>query len=165
MRPRGGLTPALTPLPNFRTSLWAPLHIRKGYYMPGSAPARIYSANVMHCVRGTVNYATTNVATGVEIGTIPAGSFVGEVLCHVTTAFNAATTNVLVVGTAADDDGFAAAAGTLSGAAGVKIGLTGAQSGDTLTADTPVVVKYTQTGTAATAGVAQVVVTFYPHVT
>jgi hypothetical protein len=133
--------------------------------MPGSAPARIYSANVIHAVRGTVNYATTNIATGVEIGTIPAGSFVMPGTVHITTAFNAATTNVLVVGTAADDDGFMAAAGTLSGATGVKTTLTGAQSGDTLTADTPVVVKYTQTGTAATAGVASVILPFYPHVT
>jgi hypothetical protein len=105
------------------------------------------------------------VATGVEIGTIPAGSFVFPCHVQITTAFNAATTNVLVVGTAADDDGFATTAATLPGATGVKINLTGAQTGDVLTADTPVVVKYTQTGTAATAGVAVVVVPFYPHVT
>jgi hypothetical protein len=137
--------------------------------MPGSAPARIYSANVMHCVRGTVNYATTNVATGVEIGTIPAGSFVTAVHVHVTTAFNAATTNVLEVGTAADPDGFATSTQTASGTIGAKLNIgtssPAAQLGDFLTADTPVVVKYTQTGTAATAGVAQVVVSFYPHVT
>src|SRR5918993_3457688 len=133
--------------------------------MPGSAPARIYSANVIHAVRGTVNYATANVATGVEIGTIPAGSFVAGTHVHIVTAFNAATTNVLTVGTAADDDGFATSAGTVAGTPGVKLNLTGAQSGDTLTADTPVVFKYTQTGTAATTGVAQAVVTFYPHVT
>jgi hypothetical protein len=133
--------------------------------MPGSAPARIYSSNTMHCIRATCRYDASGIATGVEIGTIPAGSFVTGVWVHVTTAFNAATTNVLVVGTAADDDGFAAAAGTLSGATGVKANLTGAQSGDTLTADTPVVMKYTQTGTAATAGVASILVNFYPHVT
>lgn len=133
--------------------------------MPGSAPARVYSANVLHSIRGRINFDSAGAATGIEIGTIPAGSFVMAATVHVITAFNAATTNVLVVGTAADDDGFAVAGGTLAGATGVKTGLLGAQSGDTLTADTPVVVKYTQTGTAATAGAAQVVVSFYPHVT
>jgi hypothetical protein len=119
--------------------------------MPGSAPARIYSSNTMHCIRGRMNFDTSGAATGVEIGTIPAGSFVAGVHVHVITAFNAATTNVLVVGTAADDDGFATTAATLSG--------------DTLTADTPVVMKYTQTGTAASAGAAAILVNFYPHVT
>jgi len=133
--------------------------------MAGSAPARVFSSNTLHCIRGRIKFDTSGAATGIEIGTIPAGSFVGSVTVHVATAFNAATTNVLVVGTAADDDGFAVAAGTLSGATGLKTALFGAQSGDTLTADTPVVVKYTQTGTAATAGDAQVLVTFYPHAT
>lgn len=133
--------------------------------MPGSAPARVYSANVLHAVRGRINFDSSGAATGIEIGTIPAGSFVLPATVHVITAFNAATTNVLEVGTAADADGFATSAGTASGATGIKTSLTGAQSGDTLTADTPVVVKYTQTGTAATAGVAQVIVPYYPHVT
>lgn len=133
--------------------------------MPGSAPARVMSVNCVHAVRGTISFDSTGAATGIEIGTIPAGSFVLPATVHVITAFNAATTNVLEVGTAADADGFATAAGTASGTAGVKTSLTGAQSGDTLTADTPVVMKFTQTGAAATAGRAQVVVEFYPHVT
>lgn len=133
--------------------------------MAGSAPARVFSANVQHCIRGRIKFDTSGVATGVEIGTIPAGSFVSSVSAHIITAFNAATTNVLVVGTAADDDGFALSAGVIAGTTGVKNGLVGAQSGDTLTADTPVVVKFTQTGTAATAGEAQVLLHFYPHYT
>lgn len=133
--------------------------------MAGSAPARIMSVNCVHALRGRINFDSSGAATGIEIGTIPAGSFVGPVTVHVITAFNAATTNVLEVGTTADPDGFATSAGTASGATGVKLNLTGAQSGDTLTADTPVVVRFTQTGAAATAGVAQVVVEFYPHVT
>lgn len=133
--------------------------------MPGSAPARIMSVNCIHAVRGRINFDSSGVATGVEIGTIPAGSFVMPATVHIITAFNAATTNVLEVGTAADADGFVTSAGAIAGTTGVKTSLTGAQSGDTLTADTPVVVKFTQTGTPATTGVAQVVVPFYPHVT
>jgi hypothetical protein len=131
--------------------------------MPGSAPARIMSVNCIHALRATIRYS--NVGTPVEIGTIPAGSFVKGVWVHVTTAFNAATTNTLDIGTTADADGFAAAAGTLVGATGIKANLTGAQSGDTLTADTVVTATVGATGTAATAGVASVLVEFYPHVT
>jgi hypothetical protein len=131
--------------------------------MPGSAPARIYSANVIHAVRGVISFDTSGVATGVEIGTIPAGSFVAGTHVHVTTLFNG-TTPTVTVGTAADDDGFATSLGVVPGTAGVKLNLTGAQSGDSLTADTPVVVKHT-TGGSTTTGRAVVVVTFYPHVT
>lgn len=131
--------------------------------MPGSAPARIFSANVVHAVRGKITFGSPT--AGVEIGTIPAGSFVRAVTVDVITAFNAGTTNVLEVGTAADPDGFATSTDIAAGATGLKGPLKGAQSGDRLTADTPVVVKYSPTGTAATAGEAQVLVEFYPHKT
>jgi hypothetical protein len=133
--------------------------------MAGSAPARVYSANVMHEIRGRIKFDTANAATGIELGTLPAGSFVDGVTVHVITAFNAGTTNVLVVGTAADDDGFATSAGIAAGTAGKKNSLDGAQSGDSLTADTPVVAKFTQTGTAATTGEASILLKYAPHVT
>lgn len=100
--------------------------------------------------------ATNGVPIGaLEAGTIPLG-------CDVTieTAFNAATTNVLVVGTVDDDDGFAATAGTVPGTTGFKQNLTGALTGIPLAANKVVYVKYTQTGTAATAGKAHVVLKF-----
>jgi hypothetical protein len=131
--------------------------------MPGSVPARIMSVNCIHGIRGVLNFDSP--AAGVELGTIPAGSFVKSVTAHVITAFNAGTTNTVDVGTTADPDGFAATAGVLPAATGVKLNLTGAQSGDTLTADTVVIAKYTQAGTAATAGKVQILVEFYPHVT
>lgn len=97
---------------------------------------------------------------GVPIGGLEAGAIVTA--CHVTVeaAFNAGTTNVLVVGTVDDDDGFAATAGTLPAATGFKPRLVGALSGIPLSSDKVCFVKYTQTGTAATAGKAEVVVEF-----
>lgn len=92
---------------------------------------------------------------GLEAGTIPLG-------CDVTieTAFNAGTTNVLVVGTVDDDDGFATTATTIPGTTGFKQNLTGALSGIPLAANKVVFVKFTQTGTAATTGKAHVVLKF-----
>lgn len=130
----------------------------------GTTPPRKLHVQTLHAMRGRVTFSDTGIATGIEIGKIPAGSFVDSVSVSVEVVFNALTTNVLTVGSAADDDGFATAAGTASTAAGQKRGLTGAQSGN-IAADTSVLVKYTQTGTAATTGVADVVLYFYPHPT
>lgn len=128
-------------------------------------PARKNTQQVVHAIRGKVALGDVGIGTGIQIGTIPAGSFVLPATVHVKTAFDAGTTNVLVVGSSADDDGFVASAGAAAGTAGVKGALTGAQSGAVLTADTPVYIKYTQTGTAATAGAAEVVLPYYPHAT
>jgi hypothetical protein len=128
----------------------------------GTTPPRKYHANVQHCVRGRITFSDTGVTTGIEIGKIPAGSFVLPPVVNIETAFNAATTNVLVVGTSADDDGYLTNAVSASGVAGVKTGVTGALLGNNA-ADVSVLVKYTQTGTAATAGVADVIVPYYPH--
>lgn len=128
----------------------------------GTTPPRKYHFEVLHAVRGRVTFSDTGVATGIQIGTIPAGSFVLPPWVNIETVFNAATTNVLTVGSAADDDGFLTSAVSASGVAGVKTGVTGAQLGN-IAADTPVYIKYTQTGTAATTGVADVVVPYYAH--
>jgi hypothetical protein len=118
-------------------------------------------------VRRTVTFNMTDTGNlaigsgnGIPIGALEAGTI--PLYCHVTieAAFNAGTTNVFVVGTVDDDDGFAVAASTLSGATGFKGNLTGALTGIPLAADKVVYAKYTQTGTAGTTGKAEVVMTF-----
>lgn len=112
-----------------------------------------------------VNFDTANIGStnGVLFATLPAGSVVLRTTAAVTTAFNAATTNVLVVGVLADDDALLTSAVSLAGATGVKV-----QNGPAATLTTPtaadvgVYAKYTQTGTAATAGRAVVYVEYYP---
>lgn len=112
-----------------------------------------------------VNFDTANIGTtlGVQFGTLPAGAVVARTWCQVTTVFNAATTNVLTVGIAADDDALLTSAVSAAGTAGNKV-----QSGPAATlttpiaADTPVFAKYTQSGTAATTGRAVVMVEYYP---
>ncbi len=102
-------------------------------------------------------YATNGVPIcGLEEGAVP-------LHCHVTvqTAFNAATTNTLDVGTIDDADGFATAAGTLVGATGFKGNLTGALTGIPLAASRVVYAKFGQSGTAATTGKAIVILSFF----
>ena len=98
----------------------------------------------------------------VQVGTLPAGAIVLRAGVVVTTAFNAASTNVLDIGTTADDDGFVvdAAMGTV----GVIFGTTLATSNDVgpLAADTSVIATHAQTGTAATTGEGYVWVEYMP---
>lgn len=101
-------------------------------------------------------------AETVQVGTLPTGALVTQTIVRVKEAFNAATTNVIIVGTAADDDEFIAAGDVDESATDTTFSARSA--GIVLTADTPVYVKYTQTGTAATTGQADVVVTYIPKV-
>lgn len=112
-----------------------------------------------------VNFNTANIgsATGVQFGTLPAGSVVLRTTAVVTTVFNAATTNVLVVGVAADDDALMTSAVAVAGTAGTKVQNSPAATLTTPTAaDVGVFAKYTQSGTAATTGRAVVYVEYYP---
>lgn len=115
-------------------------------------------------IRRTVDLAIlTNPAyttNGVPIGALEAGAMPLHCHVYVDTAFNAATTNTLDVGTTADPDGYAAAAGTLVGATGFKGNLTGALTGVPMAANTVVYAKFGQTGTAATTGKVTVVLYF-----
>jgi hypothetical protein len=127
----------------------------------GAGPKKYPSDVGVHALRVTVEYNDANVDTGILIGELPEGAFVLPATVHVQTAFNAATTNVLVLGSSADDDGFVTSSDAAAGTAGVKKSLSGALSG-VVSANTKVYVKYTQSGTAASAGKATIVLPFYP---
>lgn len=129
-----------------------------------ATPARKGEWQCTHSIRRRIAFSDTNSASvGLEVGVIPAGSFVHAVIVNIETAFNAATTNVITVGTTASVAGLAQNAGVAAGVAGLKSGLLGSPqlNGNTAT-DMQVMVFYSQTGTAATAGVADVIVSFYP---
>lgn len=85
---------------------------------------------------------------------IPAGSEVVSLFADVTTAFNAATTNTLKVGTTSGGAELAAAA-SVSSAGRVSFAPLALWS-NVGTDDVTVYVTYNQTGTAASAGVARV---------
>ena len=131
--------------------------------MSTSGIARNDGSQNVHFIGRDITYGTVGIGTAdtVKVGRIPAGSFLIAAYVRVTTAFNAATTNVLTVGANATANTDIVAAGELNeGATGVTVVLTG--SALTFASDTDIYVRYTQTGTAATAGAATIVITYIP---
>ncbi len=122
-------------------------------------------SNVTHQLnyfRAAVEFDTPSIATAgkVPLGTLPAGAIITGMLVKVSEVFNAATTNVLTVGTAADDDAVLGATDIDELVVDTTVTFTG--YGYQVTADTALFIKYAQTGTAATTGAATVIVFFVP---
>jgi hypothetical protein len=124
--------------------------------------ARQSHMQVVHYLRKRVNFNDSGVATGVLVGTLPAGAQITDVTVNVTTAFNAVTTNVVNVGTTTTGAEVAASAQVIAGTPGVKKP-TAFYSLGVMAADTDIWVSYTQTGTAATTGVGYVIVNYVPN--
>jgi hypothetical protein len=114
---------------------------------------------LVHFLRKDITFADDGLVK--TVGTIPAGSVIlkGVSGVNVSTAFDAGTTNVLDIGTTANDDLF----GTdlALGTAGL-IPLDEAVS-MYVAADIDIIATVDLTGTAATAGVAQVVIAYIPN--
>ncbi len=111
--------------------------------------ARELPFQAVHFLRKGFTFADDGLT--LTLGYIPAGATVLRGGVVVTTAFNAGSTNVLDIGTAADGDGFATdlALGTI----GVIVADEMATSNDMyVTADTQITCDVDLTGTAATTG-------------
>lgn len=107
---------------------------------------------------GTVKFNTTGVATGVDLFKAPNKMIITKAVAVVKTAFNAATTNVLTIG--ANDD-----VNDLLGTSDITEGTTGNYIKNTfveVAKGGKVKAKYTQTGTAATTGEADIYLFFVP---
>lgn len=112
-----------------------------------------------------VNYNDANISTGVKFGRLPASAFVTAVECHVTAAFNAGTTNVFTVGTTTSN-GNVIAAGDLNEASVAFQNLTTAAGlglSATTSGDVDLYAKYTQSGTAASAGAVTCAIEYVPN--
>lgn len=106
----------------------------------------------VHVISREINLGDAGLATGImPIGALEKNAIPIRAGVTILTVFNAATTNVLVIGTAEDDDGAVTNANSASGVLGLKAG-SGAQLGIPLTKDSVFLAKFTQTGTAATTG-------------
>lgn len=123
---------------------------------------RLPVTHQMPYMRAAVAFDTyqIGVAGMVPLGTLPAGAIVTGMLVKINTAFNAATTNVLTVGTASDDDAIIAAGDVDETVATTYV--TFAAVGYKATVATPLFIKYAQTGTAATTGAADIILWFCP---
>lgn len=113
-------------------------------------------------LRFAVGYNDPGIAGGVNKQWLPDGAVIIGTDVAVVTPFNAAATNVLTVGTVGDaPDNIVAAADVTEGTAGLtqNIKPTGAALGP-LAAPKQVYATYSQTGTAATAGKAIVIIKY-----
>ena len=134
-------------------------------------PQRAHQEQVVQYYRATINYNDTGIASGVQFGTLPPSAYILSIDAHVTTAFNAGTTNVVILGATQANANEFSASGTIAPASATVQHLTSAAGlGLTVTSNTtyqtqlgngvPLWAKYTQTGTAATAGSVTVVISY-----
>lgn len=122
--------------------------------------ARELPWQAVHYMRKTVRFDDTGISTGVGFAQyLPVGAKILYTMVHVEVAFNAASTNVLTVGSNSSSYDNMVAAGDVdeSVAEGQMV-----MAGADLSFSSPArpFVKYTQSGTAATTGRAIVVIAF-----
>jgi hypothetical protein len=118
--------------------------------------ARQLHTQQTHYLRKRVNYNDAAIGTGVVMGTLPAGAMIVGQHVRCSTAFNAGTTNALNVGTAAGGTQLFTDAATAGARQPTIPNLSFAS-------DTDIFVQFAQTGTAASAGVADIVIAFVPN--
>lgn len=121
--------------------------------------ARQYPWQVVHYMRKTISYSDNG--TAVEVGVLPAGALIVKPASgvHITTAFNAGTSNVLDIGTTADDDLFGTdlALGTAT-----FVPLDEAVGTFLQPSATRITATVALSGTAATTGSAEVIIAYIP---
>jgi len=122
--------------------------------------ARQYHTRQVHYLSKAVTYSDAGIAGGSTVkfnNGLPANAFITESYVRVKTAFNAATTNVLTVGTNSATTNDIVAAGDVNEASTQMFVVAGVGVLNT-SAPLEVYVKYTQTGTVATTGAADIVI-------
>ena len=122
--------------------------------MPG--PARELHTQQIHYIRKRVNFNDASIGSGVVFGTLPAGAMIVSQNVRCSTAFNAGTTNALNVGTTAGGTQLFTDAATAGARSPTIANLSFAS-------DTDLFAAYAQTGGAATAGVADIVIAYVPN--
>ena len=118
-------------------------HIVYGQKYDGFAGATV-------TVEKRIAFDTTGASAGIFVARIPKGAKLSINQFVVGTAFNAASTNVVVAGYGASLNELIASGDVTEGTVGVYNGVAGLML--TFTEDKDVYLKYTETGTAATTG-------------
>lgn len=125
-------------------------------------PTRHDPRQVTNTLKKTVNFNDANISTGVAFdNSIPLGAFITSVKVEIVTAFNAVTTNTMTVGqNSTSYNDIVAASDVDETALGVTEVARGWGRRLAATAAITPYVKYVQTGTAATAGQAIIVIEY-----
>lgn len=125
-------------------------------------PPRHDARQVTNTLKKTVNFNDAGIATGVAFdNSIPQGAFITGIWVEIVTPFNAVTTNVLTVGTNSTTfNNLVAAADVNEAVAGVTLVTRGLGQSIPLAAGVTPFAVYTQTGAAATAGQAVILIEY-----
>lgn len=131
---------------------------------PPTLPARVHTTQQVHYHRFAVNFNDVNISAPTNpSGRLPLGAIIHDISVDIETAFNAGTTNVLTIGTTtASANEIVAAADVNEGATGYTRVSTGLGGSLCRSAEQNIYAKYTQSGTAATAGKAHVCIQYTP---
>lgn len=127
---------------------------------PGTT-AREYALEMVHFIRKKITFS--NYGSVITVGTVPGGSVINGGGVQIQTAFNSSGTDLLDVGTLADDDGLATDL-TLAAVGFLALDELAATTNLYLTADTVITCTPAQSVADATAGIAHVIVTFIPNI-
>lgn len=128
-----------------------------------STPARKSQFQHVHYIARTLNYSDAGLAAGVVVGVLPAGAMPGTTKVFTTTAWNGTVSVALSVGTTATGTQYINATDVRTAAARVDTVVPIASCGP-LAADTTIYASVALGGTAGSAGVSTVVVTYEPTV-
>lgn len=130
--------------------------------MSTSGKARDLGIQAVHYLRKTISLGDLNITTGIKVGTVPASARIIDCVVVIDTVFNAGTTNVFTVGTSAGSNADIAASGDVTeGSVGANRSTIGSKLA--FASDTDIFAQYTQTGTAATTGKAEVMIAYCPN--
>lgn len=120
----------------------------------------------MHYYRLTINFNDQGIAAGQQFGALGQNWYIYAIDCHVTTLFNASTTNVITFGTTKTNANEILNSGVLAPGTATVQHLTtaiGLGLNATSAADVTLWAKYAQTGTAATTGSVTCVISYAPN--
>lgn len=146
--------------------------------IPATFPPRQGTDQRVHYIRKTVNFNDANIAGAYQFASLPLNAYIVQTECHVTTAFNAGSTNVLTLGvTQASANELMQSGDITAGSTGVNTATRGKGLLQTTTATNAtssfgvvsaeggvaLFAKYTQTGTPATTGQAVFIVGYIPN--
>lgn len=112
---------------------------------------------LIHQISRTINYNDTGVSGGLAVGVLPSGARALRSQVVIETAFNAGTTNTISVGTTANGTDIVNA--TAAGSAALTTTAIPAAK-VVQAADQVIYASYAQSGTAASAGVATIIIEY-----
>lgn len=128
-----------------------------------ATPARKTQLPVVHQISRTFTYADAGLAAGLEVGVLPAGAVLDKTMVQTTTAWNGTVSVAASVGTTLTGTDLINGSDVRTAAARVDTVVPIAKAGP-LAADTPIYASFAFGGTAGTAGVTTVIVTYIPAV-